>query len=154
MSLKSSVVVAAFGRDTGKTFLLTEQPAIIAEKWALRFFLALKGTGAVIDDRVMEMGYVAVAVRGINSFLAADVDFAKIEPLLDEMLGCVQIIRDKSRPEVATPLVPMADIMEVRTLIWLRGEVLSLHAGFSVTASLSALLDFLRSKTPAITPDP
>lgn len=143
MLKKTTVVVPKWGgRDDGKTFLITEMYADPAEKWAWRLFLAMKGTTAEVSPEVAQLGFVGVAVRGLNSFLAADVRFADIEPLLDEMFTCVKIIRDPNHPDVATPLTA-SDIEEVQTRAWLRAEVLSLHVGFSVTDSLLALLSMV-----------
>ena len=122
------------GRDAGKTFHLVEQPALKVEKWAWRFALAIKGTSGFIpldiEATLARFGYVAVAIRGVNALLAADVEFAKGEPLLDEMLECVQVVRDPKHPGVHTKLLP-TDIMEIRTIGWLRDEIVRLHAGFS-----------------------
>lgn len=128
---KKVVVVPRWSnRDDDKAFLLTEMPARQAEKWAWRLFLAVKGTTAQVPPEVEAMGMVGVAIRGLNSFLAADVEFAKLEPLLDEMMQCVRIVRDPKFPDVTAELIE-GDIMEVQTLMWLRSEVLNLHTGFS-----------------------
>lgn len=148
MSRKELVVSIppGYGRDSdaGRVFKLTEWPAARAEKWAYRLFLAMKGTSAHVDEWVARTGYVGVFVRGLNSFLAADVKFDILEPLLDEMFSCVQVIRDPRRPDIATPLLP-DDIEEIRSRAWLRAEVLSLHAGFSVADAMSAFFDLLRT---------
>lgn len=133
------------GRDGGKVFKLTEWPAARAEKWALRLFLALKGTTAQVPETLAPYGMVAVAIRGINSFLASDADWSKLEPLLDEMMECVQIVRDPFATDVtgspvATPIVSDDDIEEVRTRGWLRSEVLRIHTNFSL---VEALLEWL-----------
>jgi hypothetical protein len=43
------------------------------------------------------------------------------------------------------------DIEEVRTLLLLRGEVLELHLGFSITAALSGLSAAVRNSSPPTT---
>lgn len=146
------VTVPEWGaRDRDKVFKLTEMPAAAAEKWALRAVIALKGTAGQIPDALAPLGMVAVAIRGINAFLASDVDFAKMEPLLDEMMTCVQIVRDpKARDAegnaIAGNIVSGDDIEEVRTIAWLRSEVLRLHTNFSF---IEAALDWVsRMKSP------
>ena len=120
--------------------------AIAAEKWADRLFIALKGTTGSVPREMMHLGIVAVAVRGINTFLAADIDWSKFEPLLDEMMACVKIIRDKSHPEVATDILEATDdIEEVQTILWLRGEILRVHTGFPVAESLSKLISAIQA---------
>lgn len=141
-------------RDAGKYFLITEMPAARAEKWAMRAFLALKGTTGEVPPEVMQLGMVAVAWRGLNAFLAADVDAAKLEPLMDEMLTCVQMIRDPRAVDkatggpVATPIVSDDDVEEVRTILWLRSEVLRVHTGFSAADALSRLVSAAAAATP------
>lgn len=158
MSGRKSITVtvpAWGGRDDGKQFLLKEMPAAQAEKWGWRAVLALKGTSAQIPESIAHYGMIAVAIRGINSFLASDVDFTKLEPLLDEMMTCVSIIRDpgardrSTNQPIATPLVSPDDIEEVQTIGWLRSEVLRLHTNFSL---VDKVLDWV-SATKAMSPD-
>lgn len=145
MRKKEIVVVPKIGgRDDGKMFLIDEMPAAQAEKWALRMFIALKGTSAAVPDDVARFGMVGVAIRGLNAFLAADVRFQDIEPLLDEMITCVRIVRDARHPEVATALMA-DDIEEVATRAWLRSEVLRIHTGFSMGDALSKLISAVTS---------
>lgn len=132
------------GRDAGKMFRLTEMPALRAEKWAIRMFLTLKGTTAEVPPEIAAMGYIGVVIRGLNSFLQAPVRFEDLEPLLDEMMTCVTRIRDRSHPDVATSLVE-SDIEEPQVVTWLRGEVLSLHVGFSV---IGVLFEWISGATP------
>lgn len=132
------------GRDAGKHFLITEAPAMQAEKWAWKLWIAVKGTSASIPESIAPLGMIAVAIRGINSFLAADVEFEKLEPLLDEIMTCVQIVRDPNTPDPVLPGVPLAtklmtdDIQEPRTITWLRGEVVRVHTNFSFIDAMTA----------------
>ena len=123
------------GRDAGHLFKLTEMPAVRAEKWALRMGIVLKGTKAEIPSTVAPLGMIAVAIIGLNMILAADIEFEKLEPLLDEMMDCVQIIRDPMARDiqgqmVATRIITDDDIQEARTISWLRLEVLRVHTNF------------------------
>lgn len=149
---KTEVVVVpdGYGRDAGKHFLITEADAFAVEKWAWRAALALKGTTAEIPLDVARLGSVAVMIRAINAILAADVDERKLLPLLDEMMACVQMIRDPSavdkmtRLPIATPIMPgRGDIMEPKTIGWLRSEIVRVHTGFTVTVALSELISAL-----------
>lgn len=136
-----------YERDHGKHFMLTEMDAEQAEKWAWRMFLALKGTTAQVPPEVERMGMVGVFIRGLNSFLAADVKFGDLEPLLDQMFTCVQRVRDMNHPDKATMLIP-GDVEEVKTRAWLRSEVLGLHVGFSVTEVLWTLVSLVTADKP------
>lgn len=130
-------VNASRGRDAGKMFRIEEKSARDAEWWALRMIIAVKGTTAQVPEAMASMGYGAIAIRGLNSFLAADVDPNKLRPLLNEMLECVTIVRDRAVNDpvkggpMGTPLMD-DDIEEISTIEWLRGEVLRVHTGFSV----------------------
>lgn len=129
----------SWGRDVNKSFLITEMPAAQAEKWAMRAFLALKGSDSQIPTNIQSLGMVGVAIVTLNVFLRASVKFEELSPLLDEMLDCVKAIPDKRDMASARPLIP-GEIQEVATLGWLRSEVLELHTGFSFADSLSKLI--------------
>lgn len=129
------------GRDVGKTYRIEETDAVKAEKWFWRLVIAVKGTSVQVPEELAPYGMVVIAIRGINSFMAADVDFAKLEPLLDELLACVTIVRD---PKVLDPVhsLPMGvpiisgdDIEDVKTVLWLRSEVVRIHTNFSLADS-------------------
>lgn len=118
-------------RDLGKTFRITEMPARQAEKWAIRALLAAAKSGIELPDDVAAagamrtIGYIGIrAITGLN--------FDEAEPLLDEMMGCVQIV-EKALVRTLTD----DDIEEVRTLILLKKKVLELHVGFSMAAVIS-----------------
>lgn len=133
------------GRDQNKHFKITEMPATQAEKWGWRALLLLRGSGERMPDNVQGLGMVGVAVLGINVFLRGEMSFTNLEPLLDEMMTCVKIVRDPRYPDVVTDLMPDHDIEEVQTRLWLRSEVLKLHTGFSPADALSKLLEGIRA---------
>ncbi len=81
------------------------------------------------------MGMAALAVVGLRTF--AGVAWAEAEPLLDEMMECVQIQPDPKRPEVPVRALVEDDIEEVTTRALLKSEVLELHTGFSLAGALS-----------------
>ena len=159
MALKSEAVIApdwVGKRDAGKVFLITEMYAYDAEKWAWGMFLALKGTsGFIVPEELERLGIVGVAIQGLNAFLAADINPDRLYPLLDQMMKCVQIVRDpRNHPEVAQPLLnpppsptPFPDLLEVATVGWLRSEVLRIHTGFILADALSALLTLVQKST-------
>ena len=123
-------------RDAGKAFLITEMPAMRAEKWAARALMAVAASGLDIPGDVLRMGAPALVAVGFRSLLATS--FAEAEPLLDEMMGCVEFIPDRSKPNVTRSL-DVDDIEEVTTLLTLRSEIVEIHVGFSPAAFLSTL---------------
>lgn len=136
-----------------KLFRLTEWPAAKAENWGLRMLMAANQGGGEIPLNLAGIGMEGIAIIGINAFLRGNIVPGTLIPLLDELLECVTIIRDPKRPDIATPLNP-DDIEEVATRMWLRGEVLSLHLGFSVSAALSALYRKIMTPPPTEMPPP
>ncbi|MGF6633525.1 hypothetical protein OKW39_000676 [Paraburkholderia sp. MM6662-R1] len=128
MTRKSvTYTVQAEGRDKGKVFKLVEMPAERGEKWAIRALLALGRAGMNIPESAIREGMGAMARVGLDALMR--VEFHEAEPLIDEMMECVSIIPDPSKPEVVRGLVA-DDIEEVVTRVVLRREVFRLHTGF------------------------
>lgn len=145
------------GRDAGKHFLITEMSALKAEKWAARALLLLSGSGERIPDSIAGRGMEAVAVLFLNIFLQGAIRFDQLEPLLDEMFECVQIIRDPKAVDKQTghpvphALISDDDIEEVATRAWLRSEVLRIHTGFSPADALSGLISVITKPSASAT---
>lgn len=134
-----------FGRDAGKTFLITEWPAETAENWAWRAIIAYNRGGGQIPIEAMQGGMEAIFWLGVNTFLRGQMQADEVIPILNELLKCVQIIRDPKAMAVdgsgavVHPLLP-DDIEEVKTRLWLRSEVLRVHTNFSVADLISRLI--------------
>lgn len=119
-------------RDNGKTFLLTEMASRPAEKWADRAFLALAHSKADLPSgRGRGMAWIEQVQR-----LAGHIHFPELEPLMDEIMACVQ--RIEGGTGFMRPLIDMGiegdDIEEVATRHLLRSEVINLHVGFFLPA--------------------
>jgi hypothetical protein len=144
MARKTATIrIDAKGRDNGKVFIITEMSALAAEEWAGRALFAMMNAGVEIPDSIANAGLAGVASLGISSLTKVSFDSAK--PLLDEMLGCVQI---QPSPKVTRPLID-DDIEEVATLLTLRKEVLSLHIDFFTDGAGSTSALESASKTRA-----
>jgi len=129
MARKTSVVtITEEGRDQGKIFQLTEMSATQTEKFATRLFLAMAKSGLEIPDGLAQSGIAGLASLGLKAL--AGINFIEAEPLLDEMMICIKIIPDASRPEVVRALVE-SDIEEITTRLLLRKELFYLHVNFS-----------------------
>lgn len=123
-----------FNRDDGKAFVITEMPALQAEKWALRAFLALAKAGVDIPENIQDAGFAGIAMVGLASL--GGLNFADAEPLLDELLGCVQYMPDQSHPAILRgDFLAAGDVEEVPTFLLLRREVFELHSNFSQLAA-------------------
>lgn len=148
MARKTKLVpITTENRDKGKTFLLTEMSPVKAEKWATRALIAIARSGSAempegFKDELGNLGMAGIAALGARALTT--IDFADAEPLLDEMMGCVELVPDASKIDQMTrlPVVrPMIadDIEEVSTILLLRSEVIELHMGFSPAAFLSTI---------------
>lgn len=129
-----TVEISKEGRDLGKRFLITEMPATKAEKWAARALNALLASGIQISDQAASAGMrgLAAAVsQGLSGFTG--LPWNLVEPLLDEMMDCVQVLPNPSNPGIMRPLIEQ-DIEEVVTRLTLRNAWLELHIGFSFAA--------------------
>lgn len=120
-------------RDAGKTYVITEMPATQGEKWAIRALLALTRNGVDVPVDVLKMGFAGLAPYLTN--LIGAIRWEDAEPLLDEMLGCIQIkvVVDSTGTPFVRKLVE-GDIEEIETITFLRKEVVKLHKGFLIAA--------------------
>jgi hypothetical protein len=120
-------------RDLGRKYRITEMPASKAEKWATRAWLAISHAGKEVPPGVAEAGMVGFALYTFAAL--ADAKYDDLEPLMDEMMGCVEFITGVG---TTRPLVE-EDIEEVDTRAVLRLEVLHLHVGFTIHDWLSRI---------------
>ena len=136
----ANVTITDDTRDKGKVFVLTEMPASQAEAWAARALMALMSSGAQVPAGYERLGLAGMAEVGLKGLVGLKWEDAK--PLLAEMLACVQIIPDPSKPHVIRGLIE-EDIEEISTRIKLRAEVWKLHVGFlkAVAPSIFAALE-------------
>lgn len=133
MRKTETVVITAEGRDKGKHFLITEMPALKAERWAYRALLALAHSGVDLPADAQNGGMAAFATAGLRAL--EKLDFEEARPLLDEMWSCVQIIPDpKNNPMIMRPVavyeIEGDDFEEVSTIMHLRDRIFRLHTDF------------------------
>ena len=132
MPIKSKIVTPPSelaGRDRGKQYLITEMPAVRAEKWAMRMMLLLRNSRTALPLNIESFGMVGVAIIGLNAWIQGEIDPVRLEPLMDEMLTCVQMVRDPKFPDIASQVIE-GDIEVLAVLLWLRSEVVALHTNF------------------------
>jgi hypothetical protein len=120
------------GRDAGKIFILTELPASRAEKWAAKAFLALAKSDVDVPANMNDFGMHDIAVIGVKAL--GKMSFDELEPLLDEMFTCIQIMPDETQPNVTRALFE-SDIEDVSTRLTLRRAIFGLHLDFFITAA-------------------
>lgn len=138
-----------YGRDTGKVFRIKELDVLEFDRLANRMVALVTGSGARIPFNLAGRGAEAIAIVGINAILQAPVDPDKMQPILEELLNkttkCVRTPDLPNRAPGAEDRRPLAtdlwatpnDIMELKTLWFLRSEVLRVHTGFSLRENLS-----------------
>lgn len=135
------VTIATPGRDAGKTYLIQEMPAYQGEKWAYRALLALSRGGIELPPGIFDAGFSGLAammpyflVIGLRSLHGAQ--WVELEPLMDEMMTCVQWCPPGNAP--LQPYMAGAEhqVSEIATLQKLRLEVLQLHVNFSIADAL------------------
>lgn len=128
-----TITISANGRDKNKVFRITEMPALKAERWALRALQALAASGVELPDNFNAMPLAQMANIGIRAL--ANVPFEVAEPLLEEMMECVEFVPNPKKPDFALALGIQEDaIEEVSTSLLLRKETLLLHVGFFTDA--------------------
>lgn len=145
MRKTKEVVIFEEGRDKGKVFVVTEMPAQKAEKWATKALLALGRSGVDVPEDIFQAGMAGLVIVGISKLL--HLRFEDAEPLLDEMMTCVERRPDPSHPELLMPLGN--EVEEVRTLVHLKAEVFALHTNFSLAGIKSKLAEMPATVQPS-----
>lgn len=107
-------------RDSGKVFIITEMSAHQAHRWATRAIFAVMNSGVELPDNAASLGMAGLAVMGMGAL--SGVPYAVAEPLLDELLTCVQIKQD-----ITTRALVPEDIEEAVTIFDLQRQVLTMH---------------------------
>jgi hypothetical protein len=128
MTLKSTIVTIAEGRDRGRKFKITEWPCIRSEHWILRAVFGLGKAGVEIPPEILQLG-AAPTIYAIASQAARLPSRLGIR-LADELMECVQIVEEK-----LTRSLVDSDIEDVTTRLRLKSEVLKLIFGFFVPAA-------------------
>lgn len=126
MARKTCDFVATEGRDKGKNFRITEMSAAQAEAWAARAILALLGNNAELPDG-SDSSFATIAEIGLKAL--SGLQWPVLEPLLAEMMDCVQVVPDRTKQYLTRPLIE-EDVEEVATRLQLRAEVWKLHTDF------------------------
>jgi hypothetical protein len=129
------IEIEAEGRDLGKAFLITEMSADRQERWAMRAGFALMNSGADFSELNGEsMSMQQFAKIGLSAL--SKIPFEAAEPLIKELMTCVEIIPDTNKLKVTRALID-GDIEEVGTLFAIKKAVWNLHIGFFISADQS-----------------
>jgi hypothetical protein len=130
------VTIVDEGRDKGKGYLITEMPPFQGEKWATRLLLAAAEGGMEVPEGFDFKTASSAKLAPLVMLAIAKAKWETLEPLLDEMMGCVQYVPTPSNPLVILPLSANSEaIEEVKTLLTIRRGWLGLQLGFSMAES-------------------
>ena len=149
MRKETTTVITRDGRDKGKTFTLTEMPAIQGDRWARRCLMAMVESGVDIPEEIRSMGMAGVAAMGFKALLTIKFEVAEI--LMAELLEGVRFVPDPKKAEVIRPLIE-DDVEEIMTYSTLRMEMFELCTGFSIAGFLSRLTSLLPANITSTTP--
>jgi hypothetical protein len=133
-------------RDAGKTYLLTEMPALQAERWGRHAIAACSRNDLDLKGEVAKLGLLGFYLVGFQALAGGDIH--AVDALMDQMLTCIKIVES---PTVARPLGGDGDICEVATLVTLRKELIELHLSFTF-AELASIL--VAASATAVTDSP
>ena len=131
--LNEKFIAIESGRDQGKTFVVREMPASKLEKWSARAMLALFNGNLPADIAEQARGSNAVALAQVVTSGLGRISWELVEPLYDELLGCVYHVPDPSTPSARVQLNPAnvdAHIQDMSTLLRLRAGVLEVCFDF------------------------
>ena len=140
MRKTARITIDKEGRDKGKVFELTEMPAFQAERWANRLIFAIMNAGVDIPQEMMTGGMAAIASAGpvfMEAVMRAlsQVPYDVAEPLIEELMACVQIVPDPSKQIVRALNMDASDIEELSTIYKLKWETIKLHTDFFTDAA-------------------
>lgn len=132
---KEITITIEDGRDAGKKFLIREMGAYQTEKWCARALLLLLGgemPEGMDTSNMTALGNLATA--GLSGL--AKCDYAKVQPLLDDLLACCYFLPEKSSEQKLTPEYVDSVIDDVKTLFKLKTEAFKLHFDFFLNGDL------------------
>lgn len=152
MARKTKTVLATFGRDDGKSFLITELSATQGDAWANKTLSAAAQGG--VDVRNMEFQKIAeimningegkkaieegrpvdivggmLELANLSITALGNIEYEVLQEQLDTLIErCVQVLPSGGIPR---PLLSIDDeIEEIATLWLLRKEAFTLHVDF------------------------
>jgi hypothetical protein len=125
-----TITIQDEGRDKGKVFVLTEMPATAAEKWATQALYLLAQSGVSISEKQHQAGMSGLA--GALSKAAGGIGQLKAlqDPSLDAWWDCVKYVHDPKHMPQAINQGEACQIEEIKTVTFLRMQVLRLHTAF------------------------
>lgn len=122
MARKEIEIKIEEGRDAGKTFKITEMPAVQMDKWVTKAVGILGKNGASVVD-IASLSFTTLVVSLMKS------DTEEASQLFDELLACASFIKDGVAVSMKGTMIDSV-IEEWSTLMRLKNESLKLNLGF------------------------
>lgn len=122
------------GRDHGKVFIVTEMPAVQAERWATQALSLIVAAG-----QTMPRGAEGAGMAGLAAAPLASLPVVKAlqDSSLDAWWDCVRYQHDPRHPLQEIFRGEACQIEEIATVTFLRVKVLEMHTGFFSDAAPS-----------------
>ncbi len=125
---RKEITIDIQDREQLLTFKIREMPATKLENWLLRVALLLTKSGAQVPDGA-DLPAAGAYLAGNGLSVLGHLEPEKVQPLLDELLGCCSRVVERVE-ERCTPESVDAYILDVKTLFTLRAEAATLNLGF------------------------
>ena len=141
--MRKEKVLQLNDRGNQLQFKVREMPARRLERWLVRAGLLLAGSGFIdqLSGSTTDTGAIlqkaGEALSSDGLAVLGNLDFDKVEPLLDELLGCCYQVVDGAEYQL-TPDTVDGIIEDVKTLFELRKASLEVNIGFFGIGGLSA----------------
>lgn len=133
---RKSITVTLEDRGNPLTFVITQMSASKLESWIIRAMLLLVGTGAEVPGGAdLQQAAAYIKTKGLAAL--GGLDYAKVQPLLDELLTCCQRRLDGGNLQEMTAATVDGVIEDVTTLFKLRMEALKVNIDFFPAAALA-----------------
>lgn len=116
-------------RDNELTIHIREMPATRTEAWINRAIFALASSGIEVPKGADMRGAIS-HLSNVGAAALNNLDYEKVRPLYDELLGCCSNVLSNGTMVQLTPETADAVIEDFTTLYKVRLEVLKLHFGF------------------------
>lgn len=130
-----TLTISDDGRDKGKTFVLTEMPAIQGDRWAAQALSLIIKAGQDLPTGAAEAGMAGLAAAPLTSLPVLQ---ALQDPSLDAWWECVKYQHAPKHPLQTIFQGEACQIEEISTVSLLRMKVLEMHIGFFSQGSPSS----------------
>lgn len=127
MARKTTVYTSPHGRDTGKTYVITEMSALQAAKWSRAALSRLASEGMMPDGLKFSDGVAGMAEAGYASLCFCE----SCWDLLNELLDCAKL---KTPAGDVRAIIIDVDVEEQETISDLHMEAYKLIVDFSKAA--------------------